>query len=316
MSRRVVLFCGGVGGARMAAGFAAAMPADDLRILVNVGDDFRFCGLAISPDLDTVMYTLAGLNDEARGWGLRDESWRASQRTAALGGPAWFQLGDQDLGTHLTRTALLAEGHALGEVTRRLCAALGVAPAVIPVTDAPVRTRVRTTTATLDFQDYFVRQRAEPVAKEILYEGAEEAALAPAAAAALADPALGAIVFAPSNPVLSIDPMLAVPGLRAALAAARGRVPGVPVLAVSPILGGAAVKGPAAKLMRELGHEVSAFGVAQYYRGLITHFAIDTRDAALAPRIEALGLRVIVTDILIPRLPEQQRLAGELLAAL
>ena len=141
---RVVLFCGGVGGARMAAGFAAALPAADLHILVNVGDDFRFCGLAISPDLDTVMYTLAGLNDEQRGWGLREESWRASRRTAELGGPAWFQLGDQDLGTHLTRTALLEEGLTLGEVTRRLCSALKVAPALIPVTDAPLRTRVRT----------------------------------------------------------------------------------------------------------------------------------------------------------------------------
>lgn len=310
---RVVLFCGGVGGARMAAGFAAALPAEDLRILVNVGDDFRFCGLAVSPDLDTVMYTLAGLNDEQRGWGLREESWRASRRTAELGGPAWFQLGDQDLGTHLTRTALLEEGLTLGEVTRRLCSALKVAPALIPVTDAPLRTRVRTADELLDFQDYFVRRRAEPVAREILYEGAQAATLADAAAEALADAQLRAVVFAPSNPVLSIDPMLAVQGMREALARARARVP---VLAVSPILGGAAVKGPAAKLLRELGHEVSALGVAQYYRDLITHFVIDSRDAALTPRIEALGLRVIVTDILIPRLPEQRRLAEELLGRL
>lgn len=309
---RIALFCGGVGGARMAAGFAALMPPEDLSILVNVGDDFRFCGLAISPDLDTVMYTLAGLNDEQRGWGLRDETWTASRRTAELGGPAWFQLGDHDIGTHFTRTALLEEGRTLSEVTRHLCDALKLRAALSPVTDAPLRTQVRTPLGLLDFQDYFVRHRAVPEASEILYQGAGEAPLSAAARAALDDPALSAIVFAPSNPVLSLEPMLAVQGMRAAIARARAR--GVPVIAVSPILGGEAVKGPAAKLLRELGHEVSAWGVAKYYEGLVSHFLIDTRDAALTARIQALGMQVVCTDIMIPRLPEQQRLAAELLA--
>ena len=315
MTARIALFCGGVGGARMAAGFAAAMAPGELQVLVNVGDDFRFCGLDICPDLDTVMYTLAGANDTQRGWGLRDESWTASKRTAELGGPAWFQLGDRDLATHLTRADLLAKGRSLSEVTAALCQAHGVRHRVAPVSDAPVRTQIRTgtgnETALLDFQDYFVRLRAEPVALEVLYAGAEQAALSPDARSCLAGKTLEAVVFAPSNPWLSLAPMLAVAGMREALAKAR-----VPVLAVSPIIEGKAIKGPAAKLLAELGLEVSAYGVAQYYRGLVTHFVLDSRDTALAPRIAALGMQVHCTDILIPGPVEQRRLADEVLALL
>ena len=313
---RIALFCGGVGGARMAAGIAAVLEPGELQMIVNVGDDFRFCGLDICPDLDTVMYTLAGENDTQRGWGLRGETWTASQRTAELGGPAWFQLGDRDLATHLTRADLLARGHSLSQVTAMLCRAHGIRHRIAPVSDAPVRTQIRTADAMLDFQDYFVRLRAEPVAREILYAGADVAPLSPDARACLSDPALQAVVLAPSNPWLSIAPMLAVAGMHEAINQLRA-----PVIAISPIIAGKAVKGPAAKLLAELGCEVSAFGVAQYYqaqlnRGQTTIFFIDNQDAELAPRIAALGMRVHCTDILIPSLVEQRRLAEEVLGLL
>lgn len=311
MSAKIVLLCGGVGGARMANGFAAAMQPDDLQIVVNVGDDFVFCGLNVSPDLDTVMYTLAGLNDMQRGWGLRDETWTASRRTAELGGPAWFQLGDRDLATHLTRTAQLAEGESLSAVTAKLCQAVDIRHCVVPVSDQQVRTRIRTAAALLDFQDYFVRQKAQPIASQILYAGAGEAQLANAVRLALANTHLQAVILAPSNPWLSIGPMLAIPELKTTLQRLRARAP---IVAVSPIIAGQAIKGPAAKLLAELGHEVSAFGIAEYYKGLVTHFVIDNGDAHLARRIRGLGMLVHCADILIPTTVEQTRLAQDLLA--
>lgn len=306
-----MLLCGGVGGARMANGFAAAMAPEDLQIVVNVGDDFVFCGLNVSPDLDTVMYTLAGLNDTQRGWGLRDETWTASRRTAELGGPAWFQLGDRDLATHLTRTSRLTEGESLSAVTAKLCQAVGVRYHVVPVSDQQIRTRIRTADALLDFQDYFVRLKAEPVASQILYAGAGEAQLTAATRLALDNTRLQAVILAPSNPWLSVGPMLAIPELKTTLQRLRTRTP---IIAISPIIAGQAIKGPAAKLLGELGHEVSAFGVAEYYKGLVTHFVIDQGDAHLAERIRALGMQVHCSDILIPTPAQQTRLAQELLA--
>lgn len=307
-----LLLCGGVGGARMARGFAAALNPDELCIAVNVGDDFIHCGLSIAPDLDTVMYTLADAHDTQRGWGLRDETWNIATRVGELGGPSWFRLGDLDLATHLTRSARLADGQPLSAVTAALCLALGVRHRIAPVSDQAIRTKIRTDDAVLEFQEYFVRLQARPVAREINYAGAQDARLAPAVRAALSDPRLSAVYFAPSNPWLSIAPMLAIPGLAASLARAK-----VPVIAVSPIVAGQAIKGPAAKLSGELGHEVSAFGVARYYAeryGCISHFVIDHRDAALAPRIRALGMEVVCSDIMIPDLPAQERLARELIA--
>jgi len=308
----VLLFCGGVGGARMARGFAAALAPEQLRIAVNVGDDFTHCGLAIAPDLDTVMYTLADVHDAQRGWGLRDETWHVSTRLEAFGGPSWFRLGDTDLATHLARSAGLAAGRSLSVITTELCRALGVQHRLAPVSDQLVRTRIRTDEGLLDFQDYFVRLQARPVAHEITYPGAESAQLSPIVREAFADSQLSAIFFAPSNPWLSIAPMLAIAELADALARCA-----VPVVAVSPIIAGHAIKGPAAKLLGELGHEVSAYGVAHYYAQqgkLISHFVIDQRDAPLAPRIRALGMDVLCTDIMIPEIGSQQRLARELLA--
>jgi len=296
----------------MAAGYAALLPPEDLLVAVNVGDDFVHFGLAISPDLDSVMYTLAAENDALRGWGLRDETWVTHTRVAKLGGPDWFQLGDRDLPTHLTRTALLASGQPLSAVTTTLCAGFGVHHAVTPVTDDLVRTCVRTAKGLLDFQDYFVRQRAEPVAQEVIYQGANDAAMAPALLRALTQSGLEAIVIAPSNPWLSIEPLLAMPALRRALAHRT-----VPVIVVSPIIGGKAVKGPAAKLLAELGRETSAWGIARHYADhgdLVDAFVLDRTDAHLQPRIEALGMRVLCTDILIPARDEQSRLAHELMA--
>ena len=293
----------------MAAGFAAAMRPEELQIVVNVGDDFVFCGLHISPDLDTVVYTLAGAHDVQRGWGLRDETWIASRRMAELGGPSWFQLGDRDIATHLARTALLSEGQSLSAVTAKFRQACGVVHQVVPVTDMSVRTQIRTDAALLDFQDYFVRLRAEPLAREILYSGAENASLTPQVQECLEGKRLEAVIFAPSNPWLSIAPMLATGEMKARLAKLK-----VPIVAISPIVAGRAIKGPAAKIMKELGYEVSAFGVAQYYSGLITHFVIDGRDIDLSDRIEALGIQVFVTDIMIPSIEAQRRLADELLA--
>ena len=295
----------------MANGFAAAMAPENLQIVVNVGDDFVFCGLNVSPDLDTVMYTLAGLNDTQRGWGLRDETWTASQRTTELGGPAWFQLGDRDLATHLTRTAQLAAGQSLSTVTAKLCQAVGIRHSIVPVSDQQIRTRIRTVDALLDFQDYFVRLKSEPVASQILYAGAGEAQLSNPIRLALDNTQLQAVILAPSNPWLSLGPMLAIPELKTTLQRLRARTP---VVAISPIIAGQAIKGPAAKLLGELGHEVSAFGVAEYYKGLVTHFVIDSNDAHLSERIRRLGMQVHCCNILIPTLVEQTRLAQELLA--
>lgn len=308
----VLLLCGGVGGARMARGFAAALSPDQLRIAVNVGDDFIHCGLTIAPDLDTVMYTLADAHDAQRGWGLRNETWNIATRVAELGGPSWFRLGDFDLATHLTRSARLAEGQSLSTVTEELCLAFGVRHRIAPVSDQTIRTEIHTDDAVLEFQEYFVRLQARPVARQIFYAGAQGARLAPAVREALSDQRLSAVFFAPSNPWLSIAPMLAIAELATALAHAR-----VPVVAVSPIVAGHAIKGPAAKLSAELGHEVSAFGVARYYAnryGCISHFVIDHRDAALAPRIRALGMEVFCSDIMIPEPLAQERLARELIA--
>jgi len=304
----IALFCGGVGGAKMAAGFAATLAASDLQIIVNVGDDFEFCGLNISPDLDTVMYTLADRHDAEKGWGLRGETWTTMQRLIELGGPSWFQLGDQDIATHLWRTSLLRQGQSLSDVTHTLSRAHGIAHSIVPATDERLRTQIRTGDGLLDFQDYFVRLRAQPVALEILYAGAEHARPSPALRDCLAHPSLRAIVLAPSNPWLSLGPMLAIPGVKETL----GRR-GLPVIAVSPIIAGKAVKGPAAKLLGELGAEITVYGVAQFYRNVATHFVIDQQDAMHADRIRALGMKVHCTDILIPSPARQRSLAEELL---
>lgn len=306
---KVLVLAGGVGGAKLAAGLAQVLPAEDITVVVNTGDDFEHLGLPVSPDLDTVMYTLAGVNDVQRGWGLAGESWAFMAQLGALGGEDWFQLGDRDLATHVLRRQLRAGGLTLSQATARLSAAFGVGPRIVPMSDDPVRTWVETAEGALAFQHYFVRERCAPVARAIRFEGIAAAAPSPGFREALADPQLGAIVLAPSNPFVSIAPILGLAGIATAVRAAR-----CPVVAVSPIVGGAAIKGPAAKMMRELGLEVSAAGVAAHYAGLLDGFVMDSVDAALAAGLSASGIGLLVTDTVMKDAADRTRLGEEVLA--
>jgi LPPG:FO 2-phospho-L-lactate transferase len=287
---RVVALAGGVGGAGLALGLQLVLAAGDLAVVVNTGDDEEFHGLRVCPDLDTVLYTLAGLADRERGWGLAGETWAAAGQLARLGEPTWFQLGDRDLALHVHRTRRLRDGERLTSIALDVAGRLGVATRILPMSDVPVRTRVRTAEGWLAFQDWFVRLHQEPAVLEVAFDGAERALATPEVRAAL--DGADAIVISPSNPLVSIAPILAVPGIHDAVAAARGR--GIRVAAVSPIVGGRALKGPADRMLATLGEEVSALGVARRYVGLIDAFVIDDTDAALAPAVERLGMRAVV----------------------
>ncbi len=287
----ILALAGGVGGAKLARGFADVLPPEELMVVVNTGDDFEHLGLHVSPDVDTVMYTLAGINNTTLGWGIAGETWNFMRALETLGGETWFRLGDRDLATNIERTHRLRTGESLSAVTEHLCARLGVRDRVVPMSDAPVRTLVHTSEGVLNFQDYFVRRRAEPIVTKLEFSGAEEARIAPAFRLALDSQALAAVVVCPSNPYLSIAPILALPGVRTALERRR-----VPVIAVSPIVAGQALKGPAAKIMRELGKQPSSLEVARFYRGLIDMLVVDYADSALSPSIAALGIRPVVTN--------------------
>lgn len=305
---QIVALAGGVGGAKLALGLAA-MAADRLSIVVNTADDFEHLGLHVSPDLDTVMYTLAGVANTETGWGRAGETWNFMAALTQLGGESWFNLGDRDLAVHVERTRRLRAGATLSAVTADLCHRLGIVARVLPMSDDPVRTVVATAAeGELDFQHWFVRRRCEPKVETIRFTGLEGARALPAALAALADPNLRGLVICPSNPFVSVAPILAVPGIRAAIEGLR-----MPRIAVTPIVGGQAVKGPAAKMLAELGHSVSAAGVAACYKGLIDGFVLDRVDAAAKPEIEALGLRVLVADTMMRTHADKGRLAGEVL---
>ena len=305
----MLALAGGVGGAKLARGLADVLAPDDLTIAVNTGDDFEHLGMHISPDLDTVMYTLAGLNDPVRGWGLAGETWQFMHGLEILGGETWFRLGDRDLATHVERTRRLRAGESLSVVTRALCAGLGIRHRVTPMSDDPVRTLVHTGEGVLSFQDYFVRRRAQPVVAELEYSGAASARVAGALRAALDHPQLSAIVICPSNPYLSIAPVLALPDVNAALKNRR-----VPVIAVSPIIAGQALKGPAAKIMRELGKTPSSLEVAKFYAGLIDALMVDHADATLCAAIERLGIRALATATVMSAPGERTALANQVIA--
>jgi len=304
----VVALCGGVGGAKLAHGLSLALAPAELSVIVNTGDDFRHLGLHISPDLDSVMYALAGLSDPVRGWGRRDESWSFMEALRDLGGDGWFALGDRDLAVHVERTRRLAQGATLSEVTAHLCRALGIGARVLPMTDDPVRTRVLTDEGWLDFQDYFVRRQCQPVVRDFAFAGTEAARAQPEALQALGRPDLRAIVVCPSNPFVSVEPILAVPGMRAAIRRAAA-----PVVAVTPIIGGRAIKGPAAKMLAELGFEVSAAAVARRYADLIDGFMLDEEDAAMTTLPAA--VRMFNAATLMSSLEDRVRLAREVLQA-
>ena len=308
---RVAVLGGGVGGAKLADGLQAVLPHGALAVIVNTGDDLVLHGLHVSPDLDTVMYTLAGEANPATGWGLRDETWSAAALLERYGAETWFRLGDRDLATHVVRTARLAGGATLTEATRDLAAALGVPSRVLPMSDAPVRTRLRTDVGWLDFQDYFVRRRHADDVREVVFEGAARARPTTLVLDAIAGAAL--IAIAPSNPFVSVGTILAVPCILDALLAAPA-----PVVAVSPIVAGAALRGPADRMFVTLGGEPSALGVARHYveryPGLVDGLVIDRRDRAQSSAIEALGIRVRAAETVMIDERTRAALAREVLA--
>jgi LPPG:FO 2-phospho-L-lactate transferase len=305
---KIVALAGGVGGAKLAHGLAQILKPDELTVIVNTGDDFEHYGLYICPDLDTVCYTLAGLANTETGWGRANETWNAFENFSKLGGPDWFRLGDQDLGSHLERTRRLKTGNSLSEITQDFCSAWGVEHTILPMTDHPVRTIVETTEGKLAFQEYFVHRRCEPRVKGFRFEGIAEAKPAPGVREAILS--ADAIVICPSNPWVSIDPILKV--LPSTLNPSRqGR--GVRVAAVSPIIGGQTIKGPAAKMYRELGIEPSALAVANHYHGLATDFVLDAIDAHLNESVRGLNMRTIVTNTVMHSHDDRRQLARELL---
>ena len=303
---KIVALAGGVGGAKLAHGLAQLLKPEELTIIVNTGDDFEHYGLYICPDLDTVCYTLAGIANPETGWGRVNESWNVMENISRLGGLAWFRLGDHDLATHLERTRRLKEGDSLSEITRDFCRAWDIGHTILPMSDQPVRTIVDTDEGELAFQEYFVHRRCEPRVKGFRFDGADQAEPAPGALEALQS--ADAIVICPSNPWVSVDPILKV-----VHPLFSGERPGGMSVAVSPIIGGETVKGPAAKMYRELGIEPSALAVANHYQGLVTHFVMDTIDAQLIESVRGLNMQVHVTKTVMKSHEDRKLLAEDTL---
>jgi LPPG:FO 2-phospho-L-lactate transferase len=303
----VLALSGGVGGAKLALGLYRILPPDTLTVVANTGDDFAHLDLQVSPDLDTLLYTLSGQDNPELGWGRRGETWNFMAALEALGGDTWFRLGDGDLATHVQRTRRLNAGESLSAIIDDFRHRLGIAARLLPMSDEPVRTRLHTPEGWLDFQDYFVRLRCLPVIDRLEFAGAADARAHPDFLAALADPTLRAVVICPSNPFISIDPILAVPGIRAALRDCHA-----PVIAVSPIIGGKAVKGPTAKMMAELGLPVDAAAVARHYGDFLDLYIVDEEDAAA---VAGLDVPVVLTRTLMQSLADREALARTVLAA-
>jgi LPPG:FO 2-phospho-L-lactate transferase len=303
----VLALSGGVGGAKLALGLYRILPPDTLTIVANTGDDFEHLGLSISPDLDTLLYTLSGQANAELGWGRQGETWTFMTALEKLGGESWFRLGDGDVATHVERTRRLTAGEPLSAIIDDFRRRFEIAARLLPMSDDKVRTRLDTDSGRLDFQDYFVRLRCEPVVRRLAFAGGETARPHPDFLAALADPTLRAVVICPSNPFISIDPVLAVPGVREALRLSRA-----PVVAVSPIIGGKAVKGPTAKMMEELGLPVDAATIARYYRDFLDVYVADEvdRDA-----VAGLDLPVVLAPTLMVTLGDREALARTVLAA-
>jgi LPPG:FO 2-phospho-L-lactate transferase len=309
---KVVALAGGVGGAKLVGGLANVLPMNTLTIVVNTGDDFEYLGLKICPDLDTVCYTLAGIANQNTGWGRAGETWEVLKSLVELGGPDWFRLGDRDLGTHLERTRLLGDGMPLSQITQRFCQAWGVTPMVLPMSDDPVPTLVFTDEGEMPFQDYFVRRKCQPRVTGFRFMNAENTTPAPGILEALELASI--IIICPSNPWVSIDPILAIPGIEEAI---KSRVKaGKPVVAVSPIIGGVTVKGPAAKMYKELGYQPSALVVAEHYGaakkdGLLSGFVLDKIDVEYVQAIEGSCMEVLLTETIMHTLGDRERLAEE-----
>ncbi len=303
----IIALSGGVGGAKLALGLSRVLPPEDLLVVVNTGDDFEHLGLSISPDIDTVTYTLAGLANRELGWGRHDETWSFMETTEALGGETWFRLGDRDVALHVERTRRLRNGETLSTVTAGIAERMGIRQRILPMSDDPVRTRLLTQEGWLDFQEYFVHRRCEPVVSQLEFHGAAAAKPHPDFMAALADPRLQAVVICPSNPFISVEPILAIPGVRDAMAHCAA-----PVIAVSPIIAGRAVKGPTAKMMTELGLDPSAGTVWQRYSDLLDGYVIDHADMSEVVSIDA---RVMLAQTLMTTMEDREALARTVLEA-
>jgi LPPG:FO 2-phospho-L-lactate transferase len=303
----IIALSGGVGGAKLALGLARVMPPEQLVVVVNTGDDFEHLGLSISPDIDTVTYTLAGVANRELGWGRHDETWSFMETMESLGGETWFRLGDRDVALHVERTRRLNAGETLSTVTTDFCRRLGIKSHVVPMSNDPVRTRLRTAEGWLDFQEYFVHRRCEPVVHELLFQGAGAARAHPDFLAALRDASLQAIVICPSNPFISVEPILAIPGVRQAMIDSPA-----PIIAVSPIIAGQAVKGPTAKMMKELGLDPSAGTVAHRYHDLLDGYVIDHADMSEVVSIDA---RVTLAQTLMRTMEDREALARTVLDA-
>lgn len=305
---KALALCGGVGGAKLAWGLTQTLSPEQLTIVVNTGDDFEHLGLHISPDLDTVMYTLAGINNRELGWGLAGETWQCMQTLETLGGETWFRLGDKDIATHLLRTQQLMQGQTLTAVTAYLCAKLGILHRVLPMSDNAVRTLVDTNESELAFQDYFVRQQCKPTVRGVRFTGTETATLSPEVWGALNDPDLRAVIICPSNPLLSIAPILAVPGMHKALENTAAKV-----IVVSPLIGGQAVKGPTAKMMQEMKIPTDSNSIADFYAGLLDVLVIDERDGKDAASFSSADFSVHACKTLMKTDADKLALAASLL---
>ena len=304
MTVKYLALSGGVGGAKLAFGLTQVIPAGELAIVANTGDDFEHLGLHVSPDIDTLLYTLAGINNPNTGWGRSADTWSFMEALGEVGADTWFRLGDKDLALNVLRTDALRSGTTLSEFTADMAKRLGVSSHIIPMSNETVRTVIETEFGPMDFQDYFVRRRCEPVAQAIRFRGASDAAPASELQEILAADSLAAIVICPSNPYISIDPIVSVPGIRDSLQRCH-----VPVVAVSPVVSGDSLKGPTAKIMNELGFTCSATAIAKHYHGLIDGLLIDTEDAALETEISDLGIAVKLADIVMRSAEDRRALA-------
>jgi LPPG:FO 2-phospho-L-lactate transferase len=303
----LVVLSGGTGGAKLIEGLSHEIDAAQLTVVCNTADDFVLHGLNISPDLDTILYTLAGMSDSAKGWGIQDDTFTILQQLEKFGGETWFKLGDRDIATHITRTSLLRAGLTLSDVTDRLRDSLGIKTRILPMSDDGIETRVETSEGEISFQEYFVKRRWQPDVKKIFYAGVAKSRPAPGVLEAIGNAA--GIIICPSNPVTSIGPILAVSGIRDALKQVN-----VSIVGVSPMIGESAISGPAHKLMAAQGMEPSALGAAKGYADFLDQFVIDSDDEALTNKLETLGIRVAVTSIRMKSLADKRRLARQVLA--
>jgi LPPG:FO 2-phospho-L-lactate transferase len=306
ISMKITALAGGIGAAKFLLGLAGVLPPEDITIIANTGDDIELLGLRICPDIDTVSYTLAGLVNEETGWGISGDTFESLKWLARYGEAAWFNLGDRDLATHIYRTEQLRQGHTLTEVTNSIRRSLQVGSRILPMTDTYTPTRIITDEGEMHLQEYLIKRRCEPRVREIRYHGIEATQPAPGVKEAILEADM--VVICPSNPFISIGPIMAVPEVRSTLQEARNRARPI-VIAISPIVGGRALKGPAAEMLRDMGHEVSARGVAELYRDIVHFFVIDKEDAHLAADIEQLGVGVLVTDTIMITREDKRRLA-------